>query len=326
MKLLSFITESEASDLARNMGLKHVGWGKYADKSGTVVAKSKDGKLVKVKGDVNSNKNDDNKSSDINYITFSYKNPNKWNEFTMRLENELVDSNYTDKLHDRYKKKLQGKYKSKSDVDEIYNASYLWKKESPRYAIKDCNDEEVVSERINCKKLVKKTIQKMIELCKSNSVTTEYPVYRGMKFKNIEDYKKFKNHFTKNKEIKLPPSGFSLNSDIAMEFTIPSAYTQIHNVFIRIHPVKNKIKGFYVNGISKKLEHEREIVCMGNYKAKKIVEHSIENGNTFLIIDLVEKENDGIRENLKDLLPNKYRKIPNIITKYMLGTFNRDKK
>ena len=42
------ILESEASDQAKKQGLKHVGWGKYADNSGKVVAKSVGGKLQKV--------------------------------------------------------------------------------------------------------------------------------------------------------------------------------------------------------------------------------------------------------------------------------------
>ena len=42
----SLIEDSEASQEAKRRGLKHVGWGKYADASGKVVAKSENGKLV----------------------------------------------------------------------------------------------------------------------------------------------------------------------------------------------------------------------------------------------------------------------------------------
>jgi len=46
MKLLTLIKESEASEKANSLGLNHVGWGKYADKSGDVVAQTQHGKLV----------------------------------------------------------------------------------------------------------------------------------------------------------------------------------------------------------------------------------------------------------------------------------------
>ena len=50
MKLFKqIISESDASEEAKKQGLVHKGWGKYADKSGKIVAKSEDGKLVKIK-------------------------------------------------------------------------------------------------------------------------------------------------------------------------------------------------------------------------------------------------------------------------------------
>ena len=40
--------ESDAAKKAHQLGLKSKGWGNWADKSGKVVAKSQDGKLVKI--------------------------------------------------------------------------------------------------------------------------------------------------------------------------------------------------------------------------------------------------------------------------------------
>jgi hypothetical protein len=45
---LRSINESEASEQAKLMGLRSVGWGRWADKTGRVVAKTVDGTLVKV--------------------------------------------------------------------------------------------------------------------------------------------------------------------------------------------------------------------------------------------------------------------------------------
>lgn len=47
--LSALIEDSGASAEAKSKGLKHVGWGKYADSSGKVVAKSENGKLVWLK-------------------------------------------------------------------------------------------------------------------------------------------------------------------------------------------------------------------------------------------------------------------------------------
>jgi hypothetical protein len=48
IKLTDLILEATAGDDAKRRGLRHIGWGQYADKSGKVVAKSVDGKLVDV--------------------------------------------------------------------------------------------------------------------------------------------------------------------------------------------------------------------------------------------------------------------------------------
>ena len=47
VKLTSLIFE-EAGEEAKKRGLHHIGWGRYADKSGNLVAKSIDGKLVDI--------------------------------------------------------------------------------------------------------------------------------------------------------------------------------------------------------------------------------------------------------------------------------------
>lgn len=49
-KSVKEIMESSASDEAKRRGLKHVSFGNYADKTGKVVARSENGKLVSVKG------------------------------------------------------------------------------------------------------------------------------------------------------------------------------------------------------------------------------------------------------------------------------------
>ena len=53
IRLKSLITEASPADQAKKMGLKSIGFGRYVDPSDphTVVAKSKGGKLVKVKPD-----------------------------------------------------------------------------------------------------------------------------------------------------------------------------------------------------------------------------------------------------------------------------------
>lgn len=45
--------QTDAAAEAEKKGLQHVGWGKYADKKGNVVAQSKDGKLVFIEKDKN---------------------------------------------------------------------------------------------------------------------------------------------------------------------------------------------------------------------------------------------------------------------------------
>jgi hypothetical protein len=40
--------ENAAAERAKQLGLKHVGYGNYADRTGTVVAKSKDGILYQL--------------------------------------------------------------------------------------------------------------------------------------------------------------------------------------------------------------------------------------------------------------------------------------
>jgi hypothetical protein len=47
MKLFDILTEDTGEE-AKKRGLHHIGWGRYADKSGNVVAKSVDGKLVNI--------------------------------------------------------------------------------------------------------------------------------------------------------------------------------------------------------------------------------------------------------------------------------------
>jgi len=47
---IKFLFEKTAGEIAKEKGLKHVGWGRYAKPDGTVVAKSEDGKLVPVSG------------------------------------------------------------------------------------------------------------------------------------------------------------------------------------------------------------------------------------------------------------------------------------
>ena len=51
------VRESEASDDAARLGLRYLGFGRYADDSGKVVAKTVDGKLVKVDGATPKTKN-----------------------------------------------------------------------------------------------------------------------------------------------------------------------------------------------------------------------------------------------------------------------------
>lgn len=47
---IKFLFEKTAGEIAKEKGLKHVGWGRYAKSDGTVVAKSEDGKLVPISG------------------------------------------------------------------------------------------------------------------------------------------------------------------------------------------------------------------------------------------------------------------------------------
>ena len=51
----SMYEEEESKQQAERLGLKHVGWGRYADSSGKVTHKSVQGKLVPVSGDEDPN-------------------------------------------------------------------------------------------------------------------------------------------------------------------------------------------------------------------------------------------------------------------------------
>ena len=50
IKLKDIILESKASEEAKKAGLTHTSFGRYADKSGKIVAMSRNGKLVYVHG------------------------------------------------------------------------------------------------------------------------------------------------------------------------------------------------------------------------------------------------------------------------------------
>lgn len=50
IKIVNFILEDTGEE-AKKRGLHHIGWGRYVDKSGTLVAKSVDGKLVDIPKD-----------------------------------------------------------------------------------------------------------------------------------------------------------------------------------------------------------------------------------------------------------------------------------
>lgn len=84
------IEESEASEKAKKMNLTHAGFGKYKDKSGKVVAMSKDGKLVKVKGGEasKSKKNPTEKSSTKN-LSVSQTTDNIYRTITKKLKGNI---------------------------------------------------------------------------------------------------------------------------------------------------------------------------------------------------------------------------------------------
>lgn len=66
-EVMEFMMESEASEQAKKLGLVSKGWGRYYDKSGKLVAKSVNGRLVKVEdmGDESTVPEDDGQELDI---------------------------------------------------------------------------------------------------------------------------------------------------------------------------------------------------------------------------------------------------------------------
>jgi hypothetical protein len=103
------INESKASEEAEKKGLKHVGFGNYADSTGKVVAKSKDGNLVKV------NKNSSSKDkSDTN-------SDNEKNAAKKGLRH-IGQGYYEDKNGNTVAKTVNGKIKKMSVEDHYLEA------------------------------------------------------------------------------------------------------------------------------------------------------------------------------------------------------------
>lgn len=87
------IIESQASEEAEKRELKHVSFGNYADKSGKIVAQSRNGKLIKVKS-INKAKQKSKKYNSEKIENFISNNHNPsyyYSEVTIRLKKNELD-------------------------------------------------------------------------------------------------------------------------------------------------------------------------------------------------------------------------------------------
>ena len=105
------LDETEAGEKAKKMGLKHVGWGRYADKTGKVVAQSKDGKLVKVKGD--SGKKEKSKAGNAEKIHQLKNDFILYDDLKIDLEDKLKDRENFDSKDDWERARMNVKRLSK---------------------------------------------------------------------------------------------------------------------------------------------------------------------------------------------------------------------
>jgi hypothetical protein len=259
-------------DQAHKLKLTYLGWGKWGNKSGRVVAKTVDDKL--------------NKKNKIIPITKSFK------------IKKYVKSSYIQFIKHVRSGNIKSEREIRNDVASTTNLKNISDKRCKTLLQFWQHDAVTISGIISnlpSTKAASKTIRDYVKIIDDNKISNVEYVYRGINLPNNDDiiYENFKKIFSSSSYIKIPPAGFSLMPDIATDI-LDSNRTLI----IKIKSNNNKeISGIYLNNLKKIVNpsnteyiYEHEVIKNHKkpLKVLKLEEHHTGKNEKTLIITLKE--------------------------------------